>query len=336
MSPRVLVIGAGAIGGVLASGLIRSGVDVTALEANRRHAQAISGDGLQVDELGVPHRTRIPSACTEDELSGHFEFGLITLKSIFIDDAIGPLVAGKRVQTYVSLGNGLVQGRIAAITGAESLIIGTVEWGATNIGPGVVAQTTRAPIVVGESSGMESDRLHRLATVLQGSSEVRVSSNIYGQVWSKLLLNSALSGLGAISGLIYADIVRDKQGLALALALWSEGVAVAEASGIGLEEVAGMDPYLPVISATNSEQEAGAAVEELMVRLGPTRASMLQDLDRGVRTEVDVINGGVVTSGALVGIPTPMNEGIVRMVHDCELGIRKPEFSNLYELRERA
>ena len=336
MPPRVLVIGAGAIGGVLASGLIRAGADVTALEANRKHANAISGEGLHVDELGVAHRTRIPSACAVGELSGQFDFGLITLKSIFIEDAIGPLVAGKRVHTYVSLGNGLVQGRIAALTGAESLVIGTVEWGATNIGPGVLAQTTRAPIVVGESSGVDSDRLQRLAGVLQGSSEVRVSSNIYGQVWSKLLLNSALSGLGAISGLIYADIVGDKTGKALALELWSEGVCVAEACGISLEEVAGMDPYRPVVSAANSKQEAGAALEELMVRLGPTRASMLQDLDRGVLTEVDVINGGVVASGTSVGIQDPLNEGIVKMIHECELGIRKPEISNLLELRERA
>ena len=97
-----------------------------------------------------------------------------------------------------------------------------------------------------------------------------------------------------------------------------------------------MDPYRPVVSAANSKQEAGAALEELMVRLGPTRASMLQDLDRGIPTEVDVINGGVVASGASVGIRTPLNEGIVKMIHECELGIRKPEISNLNELRERA
>ena len=199
-----------------------------------------------------------------------------------------------------------------------------------------MAQTTSAPIVIGEPSGIITNRLLELAAVLRGSSEVRLSSRIYGQVWSKLLLNSTLSGLGAISGLIYSDIVGDETGRSLAISLWGEGLAVAQAQGISLDEVAGLDPYRLEVTPVNSAEKAATALDELMLRLGPTKASMLQDLQRGVPTEVDVINGGVVRSAASTGIPTPLNEGIVRMVHECERGVRIPQVSNLKELREKA
>ncbi len=136
-----------------------------------------------------------------------------------------------RAETFVSLGNGLVQDRIADIVGAERLLIGTVEWGATNLGPGRLAQTTRAPFVIGEPDGSTSDRLQRLGSALQTAAEVRLSDNIRGQVWSKLLINSTWSGLGVASGLLYEEVAAHPQGRQLAREVWREGVERRARSG---------------------------------------------------------------------------------------------------------
>ena len=95
-----------------------------------------------------------------------------------------------------------VDDRVADLVGADRLLIGTVEWGATNLGPGHLSQTTQAPFVIGEPDGSESERVSRLAEVLGTVTEAHISRNIRGQVWSKLLINSTWSGLGAASGLV--------------------------------------------------------------------------------------------------------------------------------------
>jgi 2-dehydropantoate 2-reductase len=77
----------------------------------------------------------------------------VTLKAPHLEAALEPLAEGGLAETYVSLCNGLVQERIAGIVGAENLVWGTVEWGSTNLGPGRLAQTTRAPFVIGEPDG---------------------------------------------------------------------------------------------------------------------------------------------------------------------------------------
>lgn len=334
MSARILIVGAGAIGGVTAAHLTRAGHDVTVLDANPEHVRRLLDPGLVFDELGTTSIVPIDAVSTAAGLTGRFDFALTTLKAPYIESALTPLVEGDLVDTYVSCGNGLVQDRVEVIVGRERLIIGIIEWGATNVGPGHVAQTTVAPFVIGEIDGSDSVRLQRLAAVLRSAGEVRVSSAIFGQVWSKLLLNSTFSGMGAVSGLVYADVVAQPRGDDLAFALWSEGYSVATAVGVGLDDVAGVHPDQLLVRTAADRPRAVEALRTLMARLGPTKASMLQDLERHARTEIDVINGGVVTQAERLGLDAPFNRRIVELVRDCESGVRTPRPENLSELRQ--
>ncbi|MHB1164110.1 MAG: ketopantoate reductase family protein [Candidatus Nanopelagicales bacterium] len=333
MSARILIVGAGAIGGVTAAHLTRAGHDVVVLDANAEHVRLVGDPGLVLDELGATSIIPIAAVASPHGLAGRFDFALTTLKAPFIEAALSPLVADDRVDTYVSCGNGLVQDRVEALVGRERLLIGIVEWGATNVGPGHVAQTTVAPFVIGEIDGTETDRLERLASVLRSAGEVRVSRAIFGQVWSKLLLNSTFSGLGAVSGLVYSGVVAELQGDELAFALWAEGHAVASAVGVVLDEVAGIHPDRLLVRTPADRPAAVNALGELMARLGPTKASMLQDLERHAPTEIDVINGGVVAQAERLGLAAPFNRRIVELVRECESGARTPRPDNLDELR---
>lgn len=332
MSARVLVIGGGALGGVMAARLSRSGHDVTVLDANQGHVDRMINPGLEVDLVGEKLTVPLNAVSQVDDLVNEYDFGLVTLKAPHIQSALTPLAKRGLVSTYVSLGNGLVQDRIQDVVGAERLIVGTVSWGATNFGPGRVAQTTIAPFALGELSGETTPRLQELGKVLSDVAEVHFTDNIRGQIWSKLLLNSTFSGLSVVTGLVYGDVMELPDGPRVAMALWTEGFAVAQAKDLVLDVVAGIEPRDIAVLAVDDFERSQTAITRLMESLGPTKASMLQDVEKGLVTEVDVINGGVSAAGRGVGLPTPLNDAVVALVHEYEAGSSKPSPQHLSTL----
>ena len=329
----VLVVGAGAIGGVAAAKMEGGVRRASVLDANKEHVERMREPGLLLDELGEERRVRLDAHADPSALEGPFDFALVTLKAPHLESALGPLVEQGLASTFVSLGNGLVQDRIAAIVGEENLIVGTVEWRATNLGAGHLAQTTRAPFVIGEPDGETKERTRLLAEVLETVADVRITENISGQVWSKLLVNSAFSGLGAVSGLLYSEVVADPAGREAALAVWREGYDVGVAQGITMDEVLGVPADSLVVRRFEDREKADGALEVAMGYAGATKASMLQDLEKGVKTEVDVINGGVVERGREHSIETPYNERVVGLMHAMERGERRPGRDALEELQ---
>ncbi len=333
---RVLVVGAGAIGGVTAARLTRAGRSVTVLDANAEHVDLMRAPGLRFEEPDETSYVPIDAVTGADDLTGRFDFALVTLKAPYLEAALAPLVHRDLVDTYVSLGNGLVQDRVAALVGSERLLVGTVEWGATNLGPGHVRQTTFAPFVLGERDGHDSPRLAELAETLGSAARVRVSDNVLGQVWAKLLVNSTFSGLGTVCGQTYGEVVAEPLGRAVAFALWTEGYDVARAAGVELDEVLEVDPRSLVVRDDDDVPPARESLDVVMDQVAATKASMLQDLERGLPTEVDVINGGVVATARRLGRPGPLNARIVELVHDCERAERSPDPVVLKELAELA
>src|SRR4028118_1676580 len=159
----VLVVGAGAIGGVTAAekgGRVRR---VAGRDKNTEHVARMRSPGLDVEVLGEGRRVELEAHADSADLEGPFDFALVTLKAPHLEAALEPLREVGLAETYLSLCNGLVQERIAGIVGARSLVWGTVEWGSTNLGPGRLAQTTRAPFVIGEPDGETRDRPRLLA-----------------------------------------------------------------------------------------------------------------------------------------------------------------------------
>src|SRR5919107_4423962 len=298
----ILVIGAGAIGGVTAAKMEGGVRRVSVLDANEEHVGRMRDPGLLLDELGEERYVRLDAHADPSDFEDPFDFALVTLKAPHLEAALGPLVGRDLARAFVSLGNGLVQERIAAIVGGENLVVGTVEWGATNLDAGHLAQTTRAPFVIGEPEGGTRERTRLLAEVLETVANVRITENISGQVWSKLLVNSAFSGLGAVSGLLYSGVIADPAGREAALAVWREGYDVGMAQGITMDEVLGVTADSLVVRSSEDQGKADEALDVAMGYAGATKASMLQDLEKGVKTEVDVINGGVVQRGREYGV----------------------------------
>jgi len=330
----VLVVGAGAIGGVTAAKMTGGVRRVAVLDANQEHVERMRA-GLDLDVLGEGRRVGLEAHADPSSLEGPFDFALVTLKAPHLEAALEPLAEGGLAATYVSLCNGLVQERIAGIVGTENLVWGTVEWGSTNLGPGRLAQTTRAPFVIGEPDGRTRHRTRLLAEALRAVEDVRLTENIRGQVWSKLLVNSSLSGLGAVSGLLYREVMDDPEGREVALVLWREGYEVGMVQGLTLEKVLGVEADSLVLRGPEDRGRVEEAIEVAMGYAGATKASMLQDLERGLKTEVDVINGAVVDRGREHGVETPVNARVVELMHAMERGERRPGREVFEDLGER-
>jgi 2-dehydropantoate 2-reductase len=321
----VLVVGGGAIGGITAAKLTGEVRRVVVLDTNEAHVQRLRDPGLTYEENGAENTVALDAVGSAAELDGEFDFALIAVKSPFHRVALEPLVAAGNVDAFVSLGNGLIQDRMAEMVGEDRLLSCIVEWGGSNLGPGRVVRDTIAPMVVGELDGSERERTRLLARCLEPVGEAHVTRNLRGKIWSKLLVNSTFTGLSAVSGLRYGEVAEHPDGRAAAYAIWAEGFAVGEAEGLTLEAVYGVEPSALV-------DRDDSALARIMEIAGNTRPSMLQDLEQGRDTEVDVVNGGVAQRGRDHAIATPFNDRVVELVHAMESGERSPAPEELTEL----
>ena len=322
----ILVVGGGAIGGITAAKLAGAVRRVVVLDTNEEHVARLRDPGLTIEEEGGESTVALEAVASAGELDGEFDFALVAVKSPFHRAALEPLAATGKVESFVSLGNGLIQDRMAEIVGADRLLSCIVEWGGTNLGPGRVVRDTTAPMVVGELDGEERERTRLLARSLGEGFEVRVTRNLRGQIWSKLLVNTTFTGLSAISGLRYGAVAEHPDGREAAYAIWTEGVLVGEAEGLTLETV--YDNVEPRSLVDRDD----AALAKIMDVAGNTKPSMLQDLEQGRATEVDVVNGGVAGRGRAHSIPTPFNDRVVELVHLMEDGERSPSPDELTQL----
>jgi 2-dehydropantoate 2-reductase len=307
---RILVVGGGAIGGITAA---QAAADVTVLDANEAHVAALNGPGLVYEQEGEERTAVLHAVSSVDQLEGEFDFALVAVKAPLHHVALEPLVARGGIGAFVSMGNGLIQDRMEGIVGAGNLLACIVEWGGSNVGPGRLVRDSLGGYMVGELDGSVRERTRELAALLEPVGAARVTDNVRGMIWSKLLINTTFTGLSAVSGLRYGGVA--SQGEEAVFALWAEGVAVGDAQGLTLESIHATDPH------RFDETE----LARMMESMANVRPSMLQDLDAGRSTEVDVVNGGVAERGRELGIPTPCNDAVVELVHSMERGERAPE-----------
>lgn len=293
----------------------------------------LRGPGLEFEEAGAHHTIVLDAVSTPDALERAYDFALVAVKSPFHRVALEPLAHAGVARAFVSLGNGLIQDALARLVGGpDNLLACLVEWAGSNRGPGRLVRDTIGPMVVGELDGSERERTRLLARCLERVGDVRITGNIRGQIWSKLLVNTAFTGLSAVSGLRYGEVAAHPDGAVVAPLIWAEGVRVGEAEGLSLETVLDVAPHDLVVAPGGERRTADAALARMMAIAGNSRPSMLQDLEHRRATEVDVINGAVSRRGRVHGVATPLNDRVVEVVHAMERGERSPAPEVLTEL----
>jgi len=335
---RLLLMGCGAVGGVIAGGLLQAGHDLTVVTHNEGICQAVGAGGLRVTTPEGQCTVPAPVHTHLDEVAGPFDAVYLAMKATHVEQAARDVAGHLAPEGYVvTFQNGVVEDRVAAILGRERVIGALVGWGATMHAPGVSEMTSRGELVVGELDGRVTPRVERLKATLDAAAPTTASTNIYGVLWSKLAINCVVTTFGAVTGQLLGQMLKRRAVRRLAFATTSEVVDVAEAQGIELEPVGGTldlhKLYLPPERRADGFGLDVVAKHAIMLAVGlkfrRLKSSMLQSLERGRRAEIDFMNGYVVERGQEQNVPTPVNAALTAMVREVEAGTRPMHPDNL-------
>lgn len=333
---RVLIWGAGAMGGTIGAYLIRAGHDVTLVDIAADHVAAMNATGLRltgpVDEFTVPARAFTPEA-----LGGTWSAILLCVKAHHTAEATRALAPHLADDGYVvSIQNGLNELVIASIVGEARTIGAFVNFGADYLGPGVIHRGNRAAVVIGELDGRITPRLQALhATLCDFDDRARITSNIWGYLWGKLAYGAQLFAT-ALTNESIADALAMPAYRDLFIALAREVLTVATARGVKPEGFDGFDPraFLPGVDPAVSSR----SLDEMVAfnrASAKTHSGIWRDLAvRKRRTEVDAQLGPIVTLGAEAGVPTPLTTRLIALIHDIEEGRRAQSLETLDALNE--
>lgn len=336
---RIAILGAGSLGTIVGAYLADGGMDVELIDAYQEHVDALNQTGAKV--VGTTEFHAKVKAITPDQKSGTYDLVLLLTKQLSNGTILRELLPFLHEESIVcSLQNGIPEENVASIVGPERVIAGSVEFGATFMEPGVSSLTTeytqfkKYAFQIGELNGETSDRIQRVKTVLDLVGGTHISDNLVGTKWSKLLINNAFSGLSAALNGEYGDILEDEVGIVSAVHIADETIKVGHANGVEFVKMNGFDIASLELQ---SEQDIPERIKTLRYVMEPSRllkASMLQDLEKKRKTEIDYINGVVSSKAEGTGIATPYNDLVVKLVQAAEETQTVPDFqTNIEEFK---
>jgi 2-dehydropantoate 2-reductase len=302
---RVLVLGAGAVGGYFGARLAEGGHDVT-LVARGRNLEALRRDGLVVQ---LPDGTRRLSgirAVDDPSQAPPPELALVCVKSYDTPAAASTLRAAVRPDTIVlSLQNGVEnEAVLARALELPPLLVGLTFIGVELVAPGTVHYTGRGEILFGEPDGSESPRARRLAEIFTSARvPFQLRDDILVVAWEKLAWNAGFNAVTTLTGRTVGEVLAQPATRDLIATTMIETDAVATTLGIPVRR----DRLARVLAESAAEMPDFAT-------------SMLQDLRRGRRLEHDALNGAVVRAAARVGVAAPLNGTLLALLARLDRG----------------
>ena len=328
---RVLVWGAGAIGGTIGAHLARAGHDIAFVDQAADHIAAIRSNGLSITGPLADFNVRVP-AVTPDALAGEFEHIVLAVKAQDTDAATRALAPHLSADGYVvSAQNGLNELVIKAIVGDRRTMGCFVNFGADYIEPGVIQYAGRGAVVVGEIDGRVTPRVEELHRALVDFEErAIVTRNIWGYLWGKLAYGAQLFATALTNDSI-ADALAAPAYRSVYIELAREVMRVADARGISPEGFDGFDPraFTPDADRARSERSLDDMVAHNRRSL-KTHSGIWRDIAvRKRRTESDAQLGPIVTLGAEARVATPAVARLIELVHDVEEGRRTQSHETL-------
>jgi 2-dehydropantoate 2-reductase len=290
---RVLVMGAGAVGGSYGAALAERGHAVTFV-ARGAHLDAMRTHGLTIRRGGRSTVLRpVHVVADPAEAGGRGELVLFTVKGYDTESAARALLPAIDPETAIlTLQNGVESGeRLATVLGADRVLVGTTLIAATVAAPGIIEQANPLRrIELGEPSGAVTPRLQAITAALQDAgAEVRVTTDVRRAVWEKFVRLAPGATLTSACHATIGEVRSSAEGAALYRALITETVAVGRAAGADLPADA-----------------VETAVRLIQTLPADMRTSMQLDYERRRRVELEDVTGGVVRLGRRLGVATPV------------------------------
>jgi 2-dehydropantoate 2-reductase len=353
MDKRIAVLGAGAIGASIGAYLIRAGHDITIIDQWATHIEKIRSDGLKLTDLNGEFTVSAKALQLSDVVNLREQFDIVYLSvksydTLWSTYLIEPFL--KSTGFILPAQNSLNDEVVASVVGFNRTVGCVPSIGVAVYEPGHVIRTdpmTTHSFSVGELSGLITPRVLEIADALKVIGHSEATTNIWGARWAKMVINCMMNTLAGLIGPATTSLNDEQQDTAnlIRVVTGCEAVRVASALGVAVEPIWGI-PAQEFAEATTGDSVrtlknkmivASGQIRltpEQIQKLGvPGRPSLLQDVIKGRRTEVDYLNGQVVKKGEEVGVPTPMNQAITNLMKKLEAGEVKPDPSNLERLK---
>lgn len=331
---RIAIYGAGSLGTVLGAYLTKNGVDVDLFSHNKNHVEGLKANGAHI--IGKVDFIVKVKAYYPEERSGKYDLIFLRTKQLDNKNVVSFLKEHLEDNGDIcTRQNGLPELSVSEIVGEERTMGCAVAWGATLKGNGVSELTSEEnsrSFSLGRLNGKEDERLLRAKSILEKRCPVRIESNFIGMRFSKLLINAAFSGRSAVTGSTFGGASKRKDSRLCVQRIIKECIDVAKANDIKIEPIQGKDVVKLLDYKNAFKRKISFRLIPLCIKKhAALKASRLQDLEKGKKTEVDSINGSVVLYGKKKNVPTPYNEKVIEIIHEIEQGKRKPSFDNIKE-----
>jgi 2-dehydropantoate 2-reductase len=300
---KIVIVGPGAMGSLFAAFLSRTKEEVWLLDKNQERAAKINQQGIKIEGVSGEWQAKV-KATAESKDIGKANLLIICVKSYDTKSAIISVKALVGEDTSVlTLQNGLGNIEIIAeIVGADKVIGGITNMGATLLDTGCLRHAGKGETIIGRIDAKIPVEMRAIREVFNKAGlETRISRDIKGFLWSKLLINAGINALTAITRLANGKLLDFEGTRKIMRMAVTEGIKVAKRKRIKLIYD---DPL--------------AKVESVCEATADNISSMLQDVLRKRRTEVDFINGVIVRQGQEMGIPVPANAILLDLVKTIE------------------
>ena len=331
---KILVVGTGAIGGICAALIAKAGYQIEVICKYPELAQKITNEGLKISGIYGDMQVKMPAFASISELKEMKDIVLLATKATDMMDPSKELLPFLHEKSLVvSLQNGICEEILGEVLGKNRVIGCVVGWGATMHAPGELEMTSTGEFVIGNIDNSPKERLDEIKELLSFVVPVEISDDIIASLYSKLIINSCITSLGAICGLYLGEMLSKKKLRKLFIEIMREAIAVADAMKMKVPSYANKINYYKFLKNAGF---LGNLYRHLLIRFigfkyRRLKSSMLQSLERGNKTEVDFLNGYIVRKGLDFSVQTPVNNKVLKMIKEVEQGKRKIGIKNFDE-----
>ncbi|UCB57465.1 MAG: ketopantoate reductase family protein [Candidatus Omnitrophota bacterium] len=313
---KVAVIGAGAIGSLVAAYLADKGEDV-ALAAHPAQCAEISKSGLNIE--GTRGRMSVKVAAKE-RLDDEAQLVVLATKTQDLEKALSENINYLKDSLILTVQNGIrAEEIIARRLGKDNLFSSIVMFGATNLAPGKVVHNFEGDWILGKADSTESETLKQISNITSQIFPSPIAGDIMAMKWLKLFLN-ANNCLPAILGKSMQETFKNLSICKISMQIWREGWGLVNRARINLSSL----PNFPLERISNlldlPEDKSAGIFSNIMTNLSkePLYGSILQSIKRNRPSEIDYINGEFLRLAESVGQRASLNEKLVQMVHQVE------------------
>jgi 2-dehydropantoate 2-reductase len=339
----VIFIGGGAVGSYIGGWLSHLGHDVHIIDSWHANVNSIRENGLY---LKGPHEPFVVFPETihlhENERlarSKSFDIGFICVKAYDTEWAAKLINRFVKEDGYLVSAQNTVPDKLISNVVGENRCIGLVmsSISVASFNPGKVTRsgtrrrrdTGHLVFRAGENNGTKSDRLHELIELLDPIDGGRITTNLKGERWGKLCQNAMTNPVSALSDMSVSNLNGNQSSRQLQILLANETVRVGKRLKIDVVPFGGIEADT---WADADQKNVYKELDRILAEktgAGDWRPSMAQDVLKGRPTEIMQMNGFVSSQGKSIGINTPINDVVTKMIIDIDKGLIKPSFSNI-------